>query len=140
MNSRRRQWSPSSQEILCTVSRRLIYARIYLMDGTFPISNHLYSALSLYSLIFSNQLYSALSLHNIFSLDRYYITFSGAFHAVEFEPTATANDVIEIIKNRIGLRGTSQGFALYEVLGDVERSMVSDEKLTDVMGKWERYR
>ena len=125
MNSRRRQWSPSSQEILCTVSRRLIYARIYLMDGTFPISN---------------QLYSALSLHNIFSLDRYYITFSGAFHAVEFEPTATANDVIEIIKNRIGLRGTSQGFALYEVLGDVERSMVPDEKLTDVMGKWERYR
>ncbi|XP_046440084.1 myosin-I heavy chain-like isoform X4 [Daphnia pulex] len=95
MNSRRRQWSPSSQEILCTVSRRLIYARIYLMDG--------------------------------------------AFHAVEFEPTATANDVIEIIKSRIGLRSTSQGFALYEVLGDVERSMVSDEKLTDVMGKWERY-
>ncbi len=64
----------------------------------------------------------------------------GAFHAVEFEPTATANDVIEIIKSRIGLRSTSQGFALYEVLGDVERSMVSDEKLTDVMGKWERYR
>lgn len=66
--------------------------------------------------------------------------FLGAFHAVEFEPTATANDVIEIIKSRIGLRSTSQGFALYEVLGDVERSMVSDEKLTDVMGKWERYR
>jgi len=96
MNSRRRQWSPSAQEILCTISRRLIYARIYLMDG--------------------------------------------AFHAIEFEPTGTANDVIEIIKNRIGLRSTSQGFALYEVLGDVERSLVSDEKLTDVMGKWERYR
>lgn len=64
----------------------------------------------------------------------------GAFHAIEFEPTGTANDVIEIIKNRIGLRSTSQGFALYEVLGDVERSLVSDEKLTDVMGKWERYR
>ena len=64
----------------------------------------------------------------------------GAFHAIEFEPTATANDVIEIIKSRIGLRCTSQGFALYEVLGDVERSLVPDEKLTDVMGKWERYR
>ena len=64
----------------------------------------------------------------------------GAFHAVEFEPTATANDVIEIIKNRIGLRSGAQGFALYEVLGDVERSLVADEKLSDVMGKWERYR
>ena len=96
MNSRRRQWPPSSQEILCTISRRLIYARIYLMDG--------------------------------------------AFHAIEFEPTATAADVISIIKSRIGLRSTAQGFALYEVLGDVERSLVADEKLTDVMGKWERYR
>ena len=92
MNSRRRQWQPSSNEILYTTSRRLIYARIYLMDG--------------------------------------------AFHAIEFEPTACAADVIEIIKNRIGLRASSKGFALYEVLGDVERSLVADEKLTDVMGKW----
>jgi hypothetical protein len=32
------------------------------------------------------------------------------------------------------------GYALYEVLGNSERSLVPEEKVADVMSKWERYR
>ena len=33
--TRRRQWPPSREEILCTVNRRPIYARFHLMDGQY---------------------------------------------------------------------------------------------------------
>lgn len=32
------------------------------------------------------------------------------------------------------------GYAIYEVLGNSERSLVAEEKVADVMSKWERYR
>lgn len=32
------------------------------------------------------------------------------------------------------------GYAIYEILGNSERSLVGEEKVADVMSKWERYR
>ncbi|XP_063222592.1 myosin-I heavy chain isoform X2 [Bacillus rossius redtenbacheri] len=94
--TRRRQWPPSREEIMCTINRRPIYARFHFMDGQ--------------------------------------------YHAVEFHPSATARDVMEIVKKKIGLREGAMGYAIYEVLGASERSLVAEEKVADVMSKWERYR
>lgn len=35
LGSRRRQWAPSRQEVLCTVNCRPIHARFHFMDGQF---------------------------------------------------------------------------------------------------------
>ncbi|KAL1461041.1 hypothetical protein WDU94_012973 [Cyamophila willieti] len=94
--TRRRQWPPSREEILCTINRRPIYARFYFMDGS--------------------------------------------YHAVEFHPSATARDAVALIRAKLGLRDGALGYAIYEVLGSSERSLVADEKVADVMSKWERYR
>ncbi|XP_037892230.1 LOW QUALITY PROTEIN: unconventional myosin heavy chain 6-like [Glossina fuscipes] len=94
--TRRRQWPPSREEILCTVNRRPCYARFYFMDGQ--------------------------------------------FYSIEFHPSSTALEVMEIIKRKIGLQQNSMGYAIYEVLGNTERSLLFEEKLADVMAKWEKYR
>lgn len=94
--TRRRQWPPSREEIVCTINRRPIYARFHFMDGQ--------------------------------------------YHSVEFHPSSTAREVMEIIKNKIGLMEKAQGYAIYEVLGASERSLMPDEKIADVMSKWEKYR
>merc|ERR1719273_593403 len=96
LGTRRRQWPPSKQEILCTINRRPIYARFHFMDGQ--------------------------------------------FHAVEFDPSATAAEVLKLVKAKIGLREGAEGYAIYEVLGTQERSLLADEKVADVMSKWEKYR
>lgn len=64
----------------------------------------------------------------------------GQYHSVEFHPSSTAREVMEIIKNKIGLHEKAQGYAIYEVLGASERSLMPDEKIADVMSKWEKYR
>ncbi|XP_063991813.1 myosin-VIIa isoform X1 [Diachasmimorpha longicaudata] len=94
--TRRRQWPPSREEIMCTINRRPIYARFHFMDGQ--------------------------------------------YHAVEFHPSATARDVMEIIKAKIGLGESAMGYAIYEVLGTTDRALMPEEKIADVMSKWERYR
>ncbi|CAH0550688.1 unnamed protein product [Brassicogethes aeneus] len=94
--TRRRQWPPSREEILCTINRRQVYARFHFMDGR--------------------------------------------YHSVEFNPSATAKDVLEAVRDKIGLSGDAKGYAIYEVLGNSERSLSAEEKVADVMAKWERYR
>ena len=85
LGTRRRQWPPSKQEILCTINRRPIYARLHFMDGQ--------------------------------------------FHAIEFDPSATADEVARLVKAKIGLREGAMGYAIYEVLGTQERSLMPDEKV-----------
>lgn len=63
--TRKRQWPPSREEIMCTINRRLIYARFHFMDGQ--------------------------------------------YHAIEFHSSASAADVVQIIKNKIGLRDSAMG-------------------------------
>lgn len=64
----------------------------------------------------------------------------GQYHSVEFHPSSTAREVMEIIRSKIGLNEKAQGYAIHEVLGASERSLVADESIADVMSKWERYR
>jgi hypothetical protein len=94
--TRRRQWPPSREEIVCTINRRPIYARFHFMDAQ--------------------------------------------YHSVEFHPSSTAREVMELVKKKIGLQENAQGYAIYEVLGASERSLLPDEKVADVMSKWEKYR
>ncbi|XP_055908481.1 myosin-I heavy chain isoform X1 [Eupeodes corollae] len=94
--TRRRQWPPSREEIVCTINRRPIYARFHFMDGQ--------------------------------------------YHSVEFHPSSTANEVMELVKKKIGLQENAMGYAIYEVLGSSERSLLPEEKVSDVMSKWEKYR
>lgn len=64
----------------------------------------------------------------------------GQFHAIEFDPSATAAEVLKLVRSKIGLRENAEGYAIYEVLGTQERSLLPDEKVADVMSKWEKYR
>lgn len=71
--SRIRQWPPSRQEILCTLSRRPIYSRFYLMGGS--------------------------------------------FHMIEFDPCVTAEQILDTVREKVGLKETATGLfrtAFYE--------------------------
>lgn len=64
----------------------------------------------------------------------------GKFYSMEFLPSSTAAEVMEIIRKKIGLEESSRGYAIYEVLGNTERCLLPEEKITDIMAKWEKYR
>ncbi|CAL4121000.1 unnamed protein product, partial [Meganyctiphanes norvegica] len=64
----------------------------------------------------------------------------GQFHSLEFDASATAKDVVELIRHKIGLRELAKGYAVYEMLGTTERCILAEEVLADVMSRWERYR
>lgn len=44
-----------------------------------------------------------------------------------------------MVKERIGLQRTANGFSLFEVFGQLERNMLPGEKVADAMFKWEKY-
>ena len=64
----------------------------------------------------------------------------GQFHSLEFDASATASEVLELIKQKIGLKDEARGYAIYEMLGATERCVSKEEVLADVMSRWERYR
>jgi len=63
----------------------------------------------------------------------------GEFRALPFDSASTTNEVISMIKDRIGLPPAIQGFSLFEVFGALERNMLSWEKVADAIFKWEKY-
>ena len=64
----------------------------------------------------------------------------GQFYSIEFYPSSTTQDVMETIKKKIGLQENAKGYAIYEVFGHSERSLLLEEKVCDVMAKWEKFR
>jgi len=56
----------------------------------------------------------------------------------EHIPISTSQ-VVELVKERIGLHRDAQGFSLFEVFGQLERNMLPGEKVADAMFKWEKY-
>ena len=50
------------------------------------------------------------------------------------------NTFSHIMLKRLIVPNPISGYAVYEVLGTQERSLLADEKVADVMSKWEKYR
>eukprot|EP00800_Vazella_pourtalesii_P006621 TRINITY_DN1866_c1_g1_i1.p1 TRINITY_DN1866_c1_g1~~TRINITY_DN1866_c1_g1_i1.p1 ORF type:complete len:833 (-),score=245.32 TRINITY_DN1866_c1_g1_i1:10-2508(-) len=63
----------------------------------------------------------------------------GQFRALEFDAAANVEEVVELVKDRIGLRRTAAGFSVFEVFGQLERNMLPQEKVADAIFKWEKY-
>jgi myosin-7 len=69
---------------------------------------------------------------------RFYFA-DGAFRALVFDAASTTAEVVDMIKQRIGLQPSAQGFSLFEVFGTLERNMLAWEKVADAIFKWEKY-
>ena len=63
----------------------------------------------------------------------------GEFRALMFDAAATTAEVVTMIKDRIGLPVSVDGFSLFEVFGALERNMLPWEKVPDAIFKWEKY-
>ncbi|KAL1425279.1 hypothetical protein MTO96_019424 [Rhipicephalus appendiculatus] len=63
----------------------------------------------------------------------------GQVQNVDFDPCVSAAEMLTMLKARINLRPTAEGYAIYEVIGPTERAMLPDEKMADAMSKWERW-
>lgn len=63
----------------------------------------------------------------------------GEFRAMMFDAASTTQEVVAMVKERIGLPSSVQGFSLFEVFGSLERNMLPWEKVADAIFKWEKY-
>lgn len=62
----------------------------------------------------------------------------GQFQAVEFDPCATIAEVVDQIKQKIGLKPESMGYALFQPLDDdCEQVLQPEEKVGDAIASWE---
>ncbi|KAJ3289906.1 cytochrome c oxidase subunit 1, partial [Borealophlyctis nickersoniae] len=62
----------------------------------------------------------------------------GQFRAIPLEPTDTCQSVTATLLDRIKLRNL-QGFCIYEQFVGQERAVNADEKISDLLYKWEKY-
>lgn len=64
----------------------------------------------------------------------------GQFQAVEFDPCATIAEVVDQIKQKIGLRVNCGGYALFQPLDDdCEQVLHPEEKVGDAIASWEAW-
>ncbi|XP_062572386.1 myosin-I heavy chain-like isoform X2 [Saccostrea cucullata] len=62
---------------------------------------------------------------------------NGENRSVEFDSASTCGELIKTVKAKIGMRSDAECFSLYEI-GPSERHMAHDERLSDMLSKWER--
>lgn len=64
----------------------------------------------------------------------------GQFQAVEFDPCATISEVVDQIKQKIGLKQDTVGYTLFQPLDDdCEQVLPPDEKVGDAISEWESW-
>lgn len=63
----------------------------------------------------------------------------GQYRALMFDAASTTQEVVAMIKERMGLKASVSGFSLFEVFGSLERNMLAWEKVADAIFKWEKY-
>ncbi|KAJ3033378.1 cytochrome c oxidase subunit 1 [Rhizophlyctis rosea] len=62
----------------------------------------------------------------------------GQFRAIPLDPSDSAGHVFESLLDRMKLRDLP-GFAIFEQFGGIERAVEDNEKISDLMYKWEKY-
>ncbi|XP_026333390.1 myosin-I heavy chain [Hyposmocoma kahamanoa] len=68
----------------------------------------------------------------------------GKQHGLVFGPAATADHLVQMLRDKIGLADTATGYALYEVCatpapaGAGERVLGGNERVGDVLARWEK--
>ncbi|XP_060082957.1 myosin-I heavy chain-like [Ylistrum balloti] len=63
---------------------------------------------------------------------------NGEHRSVEFDSASTCSELIKVVKAKIGMRSDAECFSLYEYVGGSERNMYPEERLSDMLSKWER--
>jgi hypothetical protein len=56
----------------------------------------------------------------------------GQFHTVEFDPSSTAQEVLRLVKSKIGLRDGAEGYAIYEVSCRSEQNLRVEDLCSDL--------
>jgi hypothetical protein len=60
----------------------------------------------------------------------------GQFHAIEFDPSATATEVLKLVKAKIGLRDNAQGETYTDYLSNLQIHFYLFEKLFLAIAFW----